>query len=126
MKYFISYMDACEMKIEEYDSRRSMITRVQYLKGNGFEMLCIWTEAQSLRKWALYSGKLQDGTEVLSLMQPNGHVLCEYTEGTDKTWHVYFHGLPKKEFTSKEAAIRNAEGCAGHPLTIQSVREMSF
>lgn len=69
--------------------------------------------------WTLVSRKLSDGLDCLSLKSPEGLTFCEYAPGTipyQDYWHSYMNGFPKKEFTSREACVADAERIAGHAL----------
>ena len=69
--------------------------------------------------WALYSSKLLDGSEVLTLRQ-NDRVFCEFAPAIAnyKLWHAYFNGFPKFGLPSREACIRSAEKMAGQKLKV--------
>lgn len=73
------------------------------------------------KKWTLASNGLSDGAELLVLKQPDGQTLCMYAPGRkpyQDTWHSYFNGFPKQEFSSREKCIINAEWVARQKLEV--------
>jgi hypothetical protein len=72
-------------------------------------------------EWKLFSSRLSDGAEVLTLKR-DGRTVCEYAPALYpyQGWHAYYNGFPKAEFSTREACIKDAERVSGGPLAVVS------
>ncbi len=65
-----------------------------------------------MKSWELLSIRLKDdGAEALILRDGNGRVVREYAPGKQEyqnVWTCYSNGFPLKEFSSREAVVKDA------------------